>query len=420
MLKSNEKLIKARVQLQRSNPFWAYLSLFLKFHEVKIKDMPKWKEGGLGAGVDSNGNFYYTSDFIDGLEDREVEGVIAHEICHIFLLHILRTGDRIPEICNICQDIVVNQLLKDNNFNLPKGVLWTDNENKIKIFNQTIKDCNKKTAEEIYDELKIRKVTIKVAGLGNGKGKKGKEEEGFGEGNTGRFDEHIKTKGKDGKELSDKERKEIEKEWIGRVQEAVVIAKMKGDVPVGMERLVNKLHEEKIGWKQLLNRFITNEIPYTQDWCRPSKKSMATGNYFPDFVKEKIDISIMLDLSGSIGDVELSDFMSEVIGIARAYQERISIRVFSFDTECYDCGIVENGNIEQLKKLQIKGGGGTSFSIPLKYLKDNRITPKCLIIFTDGYGDTIKEKPDFPILWVLSKGGSDELLKDIGEIIKLD
>ena len=30
------------------------------------------------------------------------------------------------------------------------------------------------------------------------------------------------------------------------------------------------------------------------------------------------------------------------------------------------------------------------------------------------------KKPNFPILWVLSKGGSDDLLKGNGQIIKLD
>jgi predicted metal-dependent peptidase len=421
-MKALDKLMKARVQIQRRNSFFAYLSFFLKLKEVKIKDMPKWEDGGLGAGVDIRGNFYYTADFIEGMKDFEVEGVVVHEILHLALLHLARTGNRNPELFNICEDIVVNQILKDNNFQLPKGVLWTDNDNSIKLFEKTpyeqiIKDCNKKMAEEIFDEIKLPKMSGKGVGKGKGKKQKGKdneEGEGFDLGKTGRFDEHFKSK-----DLSDKERKELEKEWLGKVQEAITISKMRGDIPVGLERLVERLHEEKISWKTILYQFITRQIPFDYSWASPSKKSIAVGTYMPDVLKEKVEVAIMLDLSGSIGQEELVDFMSEVVGIGRAFQERIDIRVFSHDTECYDCGLVRNGNIEQLKKLEIKGGGGTDFNKPVEYLKENNIKPKILIWLTDGYG-TALEKQEFPILWVLSKNGSDDLIKEAGEVIKLD
>jgi predicted metal-dependent peptidase len=126
----------------------------------------------------------------------------------------------------------------------------------------------------------------------------------------------------------------------------------------------------------------------------------------------------MIDLSGSVGQKEYADFISEIIGICKAYQERISMRIFSHDVDCYDNGVIENGNIEKVKKMQLKGGGGTSFSTPLKYLKDNNINPKCLIWLTDGYGDSV-ERQNFPILWVLTKNGSDDLLKDSGQVIQL-
>ena len=135
--------------------------------------------------------------------------------------------------------------------------------------------------------------------------------------------------------------------------------------------------------------------------------------------KEKIEISIMIDLSGSVGEKEMTDFLSEICGMARAYQERITMRIFSHDTECYDNGLVRNGNIKEIMQMEIKGGGGTSFSQPLEYLKENNINPKCLIWFSDGYG-TDFEKPNFPILWILSKDGSDGLLKNKGQIIKLN
>jgi len=203
------------------------------------------------------------------------------------------------------------------------------------------------------------------------------------------------------------------------VQEALTIAKMKGDIPVGLERLIGELHKEKISWKTLLQRYITNSFPSNHTYATYHKKSIGCGYYMPNVLKEQIEIDVMIDLSGSVGKKELIDFMSEIIGIARAFQDKLKMRVFSHDTECYYNGLVSNGNIEKLKSMSLKGGGGTSFLNPLKYLEENNIKPKCLIWLTDGYGDEI-EKSQFDILWVLSKGGSDKLLKNVGRVIKLE
>jgi len=404
-MEAKEKLKRARIQIQKKNSFFAYLSLYLKFKESK--DLPDYA----GAGVDVKGNFYYNKDFIEKLKGKEVEGVVVHEILHLSLLHLLRQGGRDGYIFNLSADVVVNQLIKDNGFSLPKGCIMSDYNNQIEIGGVIIEDCNKKTAEHIYSELikQAKEINKKLGKDGSGDGM--------------RFDEHIKggEKSKDGKakKLSPAERKGLEKLWGNRIQEALTISKMKGDIPVGMERLVGELHKEKINWKALLNQYITQQIPYNYSYKSCHKKSVSTGFYMPDMTKEKIDISIMIDLSGSVGKKEMTDFLSEICGIARAYQDRIDMRIFSHDTECYDNGMVRNGNIEKIKTMEIKGGGGTSFSQPIEFLKENNVNPKCLIWLTDGYGDEF-DKPQFPILWILSEGGSDSLLKGNGQVIRLE
>ena len=245
---------------------------------------------------------------------------------------------------------------------------------------------------------------------------KGNQKEGKGDGdNEGRFDQHI-----EGNErLGEKERRELEKQWADRTREALVVSKMKGDTPAGINRLIGKLHEEKINWKALLNQFIIKQIPYDFTYGSCHKKSISVGTYMPNVLKEKIDINIMVDLSGSVGQKEYADFMSEIIGIARAFQDRIDMGVYSHDTEIYDNGLVRNGNIEKLKEMELKGGGGTSFERPLEYFKKNNINPKCLIWLTDGYGDSF-DKTNFPILWILTEGGTDRYIKDKGQVIKLE
>ncbi len=404
-----ERLTRARIQIQSKNSFFAYLSLYLKFK--KEDNLPDWA----GAGVDEKGNFHYKEEFFKNATDMEIEGIIIHEILHLSLLHLLRRKQRNPVGWNISADIVVNQIIKDNNFKLPDGVIMPDYNNEVNVFGIKIKDCNKKTAEKIYNELKGK--AQKMGGKEKNKGRFDVHLEGM----SGKDDKNKKggKKGKGGIPLSESEKRELEKIWNDRTQEALTLSKMRGDTPRGIGRLVKDLHQEKINWRVLLNQYIMQQIPYNYSYNFPHKKSIAVGRYLPHLLKEKVDITIMVDLSGSIGQREYTDFMSEIIGIARAFQERIEMKVYSHDTECYDNGLISNGNIEKLKNMELKGGGGTSFEIPLKHFKEKNIKPKCLIWLTDGYGDTFA-KPDFPILWVLTKGGSDDLIKDSGKVIKLE
>jgi len=405
MSNTEEKIKRARIQLQLKNPFFSYLSLFLKFKEVGKGEMLCDS-----MGVDLKGNVYYVKEFVDELADEELIGVIAHEIGHLVFLTQLRENGRDKTGWNFATDITINSLLSRNNFSLPKGVLIPSYNDEVKLGKVTIEKCSQKLSEEIYEELpkmEEDESNYYVEGEGSGKGKGEKQQVGK------KFDEHLK-----GEELTQSEKRALQKEWNDRVQEAVTTARMKGDLPIGMERLLGKIHEEKINWKGVLNGFITQQIPYNFSYAKPSKRSISVGEYMPYIEKEKIDISVMIDLSGSVGEGELSDFLSEIIGIARAYQERIDMRIFTHDTECYDCGLVRNGNIERIKQLELKGGGGTSFQKPIEFLKENNVNPKCLIWLTDGFGDKV-EKQNYPILWVLSKGGSDELIKDSGEVIEL-
>jgi hypothetical protein len=153
--------------------------------------------------------------------------------------------------------------------------------------------------------------------------------------------------------------------------------------------------------------------------CKPNRKSISTGIYMPYMTKEKIEICLAIDLSGSIGKEEYSDFFSEIVGIARAYQERITMKFYSHDSDAYYCGEVRNGNIEELMKLDLKGGGGTDFNCVIKKIQEDNVNPKLLLWLTDGQGTELTENP-FKILWLLSKkNSSDEIVKKYGEVIKL-
>ena len=90
-----------------------------------------------------------------------------------------------------------------------------------------------------------------------------------------------------------------------------------------------------------------------------------------------------------------------------------------------DCKITDvieckNGHIDEIMKLKMKGGGGTSHFPILKYVEENIPRCKLYIGLTDGYSDIERlNKPNFNVLWVISKNGVKKPFQ-FGETIFLE
>lgn len=99
---------------------------------------------------------------------------------------------------------------------------------------------------------------------------------------------------------------------------------------------------------------------------------------------EMIDIAIAIDTSGSIGEKMLRDFLGEIQGIMDSFPA-YKIHVISFDTDVYNPAQYDSDNLDSICEYEPAGGGGTDFGAIYKYLKDEDITPRRLVVFTDGY-----------------------------------
>jgi len=137
-----EKMTKARIGIQKSNSFFAYLSLYLKFKESK--DLPEYA----GMGVNQFGELSYQKEFVENLSLDELKGVLAHEILHLALLHLGRLKNRDREIWNVACDIVVNCNLRESGFILPQGCLGCDYDKSIRLWDILIEEVNKKSGYE--------------------------------------------------------------------------------------------------------------------------------------------------------------------------------------------------------------------------------------------------------------------------------
>jgi len=384
-------LMKAKVQTIRHNPFFAYLVLSLEEKE----------EPAVGtAGVNIKGELYYNPQFIEELYQKNeltVESVLVHEVMHLALQHPLRKGHRDKDIFNIACDIVINNMLVNEGYVLPEGVIIPrDNQYTIKELGYTVKDIDKKTSEQIYSEL-VREMKKQGKGKLDGEGKKVLDKHLYGEGG-----------------LSEKEKKKWERYWKKKFSEAVNQAKMRGNLPAGLELYVDEILQEKLNWKAILWRFVTNEIPFDYTWAKPSKKSISSGYYLPATVRENLEVVVTVDTSGSIGKKELTEFVSEIIGIAKSFRN-VKMRLITHDIDVHDDYEVSNGNIAKIKNLKFHGGGGTSHTPVFEYINKRYPHARFVVSLTDGYTEVpraIRQK----VLWVITEDGTDRTVKDKGVV----
>jgi predicted metal-dependent peptidase len=100
--------------------------------------------------------------------------------------------------------------------------------------------------------------------------------------------------------------------------------------------------------------------------------------------KETIDICVAIDMSGSIGDEQAKDFLTEIKGIMQEYQD-FNIKVWCFDTKVYNEADYDGYSMDEFDDYEVMGGGGTEFDANWDYMKKHDIMPKKFIMFTDGY-----------------------------------
>jgi len=397
-----DRVTRAKIQLQKSSPFFAHLVMNLKISETD--ELPT-------MGVNAHGDMKYNPEFVKGLSDEVIKGVLAHEVMHVALLHLVRLGKKDLQLWNIATDTAINYILLKDGLQLPKeGIIPDIYDKSIKFPVQgggdiKIEDLDTKTANEIYEEIWNQLPKRDCKG-GSGDGQCGIEANGFDKHGYG-----------DDENMTDAEKSALEKEWRGRLVDAATAARAKGNLPSSVGRLVDDLLNPKLNWKSLLYQFITKDIIYNYTMAKPGRKSYATGVYMPTPLKENLEITVTVDTSGSIQREEYQEFISEVGGIAKAFRQ-INMTLLFWDTSVAKEMKITGGNVQELIDMEIPGGGGTHISCLGDYYK-GRQAPQLMVHLTDGYTESSPTLPSSKHLFVIAKHGTENYLKDSGVTVSL-
>lgn len=427
MLKTNyveldcgERLTKARVNLNRGQPFFA--NLLMRFKFIESEDVPL-------AGVDVKKNIYYNPKGILELQEKQLMGLLVHEALHWILLHHLRSNHRNLDLWNIATDSTINYLIKEQRLELPRGGIVSDWNNEItlningkKVVYKIVNDKGDvRSAEDIYQEI-YKQVPKRTGGKsGSDQKEKSGEITDVSGNKVGPIDTHI-FKDKKGKSRSEQEEKDIMKEVKQRVSEANMYAKSRGSTPLGLKRWIEELLEPKINWKAELYQYIQKRTSGISDWKRPHRRSHSIGTYLPRRQSDKIHTIFHIDTSGSMGGDDLKQSLTELQELLRTFKE-VHIDVLVGDSEIQETFELTQNNKEDILSIVkgLKGGGGTSH-VPVFKKVETMENAKILICFTDGYTDFPRSFEDFSFstLWLLTEHSCDEDSIPFGKVIKID
>lgn len=448
----------ARFTLSQQYPF--FYEMFERLTIIPVKnpgagdseeDQDSWRQKGYVSipkittmAVDGYGNIYINVDFsTTELTYKQFVGVICHEIMHVALHHIPRAKkiqnlDR--TIHNIATDLAINYLLQKDGIHLPTAGLLPDPHTgdwvleASKFDTKTGQDVTinviDKTSEEIY-KIIYDSLNKSPAMLLPGPGKSGEGDEAdtssSGQDTSGTFtpmdqhdyDDEFGGQAKDqGKPISEKTPEQLEQD----VKNASDQTKSRGSDGGNSLRAIDDTQEPEIDWKTVLRQYITSIFRRKASgslWDRPSRFSHAVNVYQPMKVEKpspSIDVIAAVDVSASIDDVDLGAFMSELRSLARSFSQEIE--VLYWDGVVQESAIIDKNGMGADKK--VIGRGGTRISSVKDYFDEQSRRPKVIVYLTDGW---VEPNPEFVDgsnnLFIITPDGSDENLKDSGQVVKL-
>jgi predicted metal-dependent peptidase len=346
-----DKIIVARVGLLLRHPFFGNMAT-----RLKIQEGTDWVKT---AATDGR-SIFFNRDFFAPLSVKQIEFVIAHEILHNVFDHMGRRDGRDAQIFNIAADYCVNgQLVRDR---IGEHVIEG-----IKIFHD--QKYYGMGAEEVYDDIYEKHDEESLKALGE------------------LLDEHIDW-GEQGKDGQPKYSKEELKQIRDEIREATMQAAQAagaGNTPANVQRMIKELTEPKMNWREIIRQQIQSTIKNDYSFMRPNRKGWHMSAILPGTnFDETIDICVAIDMSGSIGDDQAKDFISEIKGIMQEYKD-FNMKLWCFDTRVYNEASFNGYNADEFDDYQVRGGGGTEFDANWEYMKENDIVPKKFIMFTDGY-----------------------------------
>ena len=397
------RMTEERALLIKNNPFFGHLSMGLQLACAPCK-----------TACTDGSRLIFDPAFAEKLSDQELQFVILHEVLHCVFRHCIRGKGLHSVLYNIACDIVVNSTIL---------AMWGQESmmiagEKAMHLAPDGKEGREYNAEEIYQMLIHQNHTNGISQMQTAQNNANKssqmqtDNEGF---EKSSFDRHDIWQG-----ICDKA--QLQDNWNRKIQSAFRQCGDSTGMPQQVRTIVQDIARRSgLNWKQLLHDFLQSDT-YDYNFLPPDRRYAFSDFYLPAYNMDEEhqtadDIWVCIDTSGSVTGEELTCTMAEILDAMG--QAGLKGRISFFDSNITEPEPFEFEN--DLKNLTAQGGGGTSFHIIFRYLKEKLYPdlPRAILIFTDGYARFPGQKAalDVPVLWLICKGGNADV--PWGQVIQL-
>lgn len=331
----------------------------------------------------TNGVFMvWNPEFFRSLDRDSKVTVLAHEAWHIAFQHMSRREKRDPYIWNVAADYVINNMLKEGGYYMDGFPYLLDDQFKGW------------TTDQVYDWLMDNKVQVINPQDGD-----------FFEAGDG-------PESMQGGMSPDA----IAKKAFGNVHNASTASKMSknhGDMPGEVKQMIEDFLKPKLPWQEILVNFFEALSAVDYSYSRPNRRysdPMLPGRVGRSGLEL---IHYYLDVSGSISDMEIKRFNSEVKYIKETYNPEKLVLIM-FDTKIHE--VYEFEEDDEFENIQVTGRGGTHLGEVWEHAKKHM--PNAMVVFTDLYVGIPDEPPGPPLIWVVS--GNPQATVPYGTLIDIE
>lgn len=391
-LTAERKLKKVTIMLMRSQLFADWSGILMLGSKTVVDNCPTAATNGRDE--------IYGRAFVDGLPEPELAFVVLHESAHKMLRQLTvweKLWKEDPRLANAAADYVANQMIVARD---PVGSV-------VKVpscgalLSPRFKDMNTK---QVFDILKQEQKS--GGGAGGGPGDP--------------LDEHDWGGAND---LTKQEQEQLAREVDQAIRQGQATARKFGNGSGDMAKELGELLAPKVDWREQLREFVSSYCAGkdASSWRRVNRRFIAHDVYLPSLISETVKhVVIGVDMSGStwVGDT-LQKFFTEMVALSDAVRpERLDL--VYWDTSVCNVETYGQGDYDNLASVtKPKGGGGTNPACVSKYLRENKLTPDCVIVLTDGEVPNWGDGWVAPVMWAITNPGRP-VVADNGVTINLD
>ena len=366
------------------------------------------------------GRIEYNPTVIDALQDNQLKDLLKVEMIRILLQHPYARQPLgcLPMMLQTASDMVISpaykfswvDLAKPEDFGLPKGQYYEWYANRLNEISLTPNPTPKgegnfkgKGSENQEGNASGNGDSGDQQGEGNSQEAEGDQGQSQGQGQDQQGAEHSTSLASgrgDGGEASYTALWEEDQFQARQITDLVQSTTQWGSLPGDMVELIKKAAEGKIDYRGALRTFRSSILSQKRRLTRmrPSRRFgfEQMGSHY-DFTTRLL---IAIDTSGSVGSEELGRYFRIITTFFKYGIQEIDVLMFDHEVQGEPITFTEaKKNIQEFK---VRGRGGTSFQVPVNYVKEHP-NYDGLIIITDGYAPT-PEVPPFlraKLLWVI-------------------